>query len=122
MKKHIILSLLVTLFSVTVFCQEKVERYCSIYVPPRININKDNIVSIDLGENSGFSNYKDTALVRKLKKISASKNVVEALNYISSFGWKMVSSQLTAINSYPVPVGYFFIFKKEFDKSEIVSE
>ncbi len=121
MKKNITLCLLATLFSLSVFSQEKVERYCSVFVPYRINITKDNIVTIDLGENIGFSTYKDTALVRKLKKISSSKNLIEALNYISSFGWKIFSSQLTT-NYNPVPAGYFFIFKKEFDKSEIVSE
>ena len=122
MKKSIILILLVTLFSLSAFSQEKVERYCSVFVPSGINFKRDNIATIDLGENIGFSTYKDTSLVRKLKKISSSKNLIEALNYISSFGWKMVSSQVINPTNYPIPAGYFFIFKKEFDKSEIVSE
>jgi hypothetical protein len=56
--------------------------------------------------------FKDAAIKPNLEKVTILKTEADILNYMSSLGWSLI--QFTGLNN------KYFIFKREFEKSELV--
>jgi hypothetical protein len=90
-----------------------VEQYCRLTVEPRALSNKVNI-DVDFGEER--KGLRGKLLKDEEGKIRKFNGVIDAFNYMGRQGWKLV-------NAYPLngsSTTYYYIFKKEFKKSDSV--
>ena len=94
---------------------QKVEQYCEMTAIQKLLSRKVNI-DIDNGEERKLFSFKDTRVKDDLGKVKSFNSVVDALNYLGRLGWKLV-------NAFPISDGsqnvYHYVFKREFDKSEL---
>lgn len=123
MKTCVLLALfLFPVFSYAQSDTSKVEQYCELVAQGRLFSNKITI-DIDFGEGRSFFQFKDTRVKDELTgKVRKFKSTVDALNFMGGTGWVLV-------NAFPVTetagLGggqnvYHFIFKKRFDRSDLV--
>src|SRR3954464_6099926 len=89
-KKLLLISLLF-LFSFRSFSQQKVEKYCEVFMTSRV-FSKGVNVFIDLGKDRSLLPFKNTSVKEDLEHVKKYTTVVDALNYMSSLGWSMVNS------------------------------
>ncbi len=71
--------------------QNKVERYCKIYVISQSAKGKGDKITIDYGKNDKISAYKDTTMLKSLEKVNELDNCIDALNYLEDLGWEFVN-------------------------------
>jgi hypothetical protein len=95
MKKTTLLIYLVTttLFSYSQqnISAKVIEQYCSLNIMPRLLSNKVNI-DIDYGSPRKLFSFKDNRVKDENGKAKKFNTAVEALNYMSSQGWKLVNA------------------------------
>lgn len=90
------------------------EQYCEVVATGKLLSNKVTI-DIDYGEERSI--WKDHRIKDDNGKFKKFNSVIDAINYLGKLGWKLV-------NAFPVSTGngpmvYHYVFKKEFEKSEI---
>jgi hypothetical protein len=97
---------------------QKVEQYCEMMAMQKL-LSRKVTIDIDNGEERKLFEFKDTRVKDELGKVKSFNSVVDALNYLGRIGWKLV-------NAFPVTEGntnvYHFVFKREFDASELVEQ
>lgn len=117
MRKTFTLTILSILLSSSfLFAQSIVTRYCEVITVVKTPTNnkplEDKIsISISLG-NDDYFQFKDSAILSKLNKVTDLKTSSDMLNYMTKMGWYLVNIN-TAWNA-----RRSFFFKKEFDKSD----
>lgn len=97
---------------------QKVEQYCEMTAQAKIFSRKVTI-DIDNGEERKWFSFKDTRVKDDLGKVKAFNSVVDAMNFLGRAGWKLVNAFLVTENSTSV---YHYVFRREFDKSELVED
>jgi hypothetical protein len=70
---------------------KNIEQYCSLNIMPRLLSNKVNI-DIDYGNPRKLFSFKDNRVKDENGKAKKFNTAVEALNYMSSQGWKLVNA------------------------------
>ena len=94
----------------------KVEQYCEMIAAGRMFSVKVNI-DVNYGEERSI--WKDYRIKDDNGKLQKFNSIVDGLNYLGKNGWKLVLT-------YPVTVGgetsYYFLLKKEFDKSQTAEQ
>lgn len=97
---------------------QKVEQYCEMVAMQKL-LSRKVTIDIDYGEERKLFSFKDTRVKDDLGKVKSFNSVVDALNYLGRIGWQLV-------NAFPVAessgVVYHYIFKRQFDQSELTEE
>jgi hypothetical protein len=117
MMKKIILILIVNIFTGIAYAQQKpsiIEQYCSLNVMPRLLSNKVNI-DVDYGNPRKLFSFKDNRVKDDDGKAKKFNTAIEALNYMSSQGWKLVNAMAITEGGNAV---YRYIMKREIEVSE----
>lgn len=112
--KKTVLILLVNIFTGIAYAQLKpatVEQYCSLNVMPRLLSNKVNI-DVDYGNPRKLFSFKDNRVKDDDGKAKKFNTAVEALNYMSSQGWKLVNAMALTEGGNTV---YRYIMKREIE-------
>jgi hypothetical protein len=91
-----------------------IEQYCSLNIMPRLLSNKVNI-DIDYGNPRKLFSFKDNRVKDENGKAKKFNTAVEALNYMSSQGWKLVNA-FTITEGGSAVIRY--IMKREIDVTE----
>jgi hypothetical protein len=86
-----------------------IEQYCSLNVMPRLLSNKVNI-DVDYGNPRKLFSFKDNRVKDDDGKAKKFNTAVEALNYMSSQGWKLVNAMAMSEGGNAV---YRYIMKRE---------
>ena len=97
---------------------QKIEQYCEMTAQPKLFSRKVTI-DIDNGEERKWIAFKDTRIKDELGKVKSFNSVIDAMNFLGRSGWQLVNAFLVTEGSQLV---YHYIFKKEFDKSELTDE
>jgi hypothetical protein len=91
-------TLLIFLLTASSYCYSQqnisskvIEQYCSLNIMPRLLSNKVNI-DIDYGSPRKLFSFKDNRVKDENGKAKKFNTAVEALNYMSSQGWKLVNA------------------------------
>ena len=112
MKKAIVV-FVITLLSVALHAQnnnnQTIEQYCSLNVMPRLLSNKVNI-DVDYGNPRKLFSFKDNRVKDDDGKAKKFNTAVEALNYMSAQGWKLVNAMAISEGGNVV---YRYIMKRE---------
>jgi hypothetical protein len=98
------------------FAQNKIEKFCEVTIRLKAAFSSKRIVTISFGEQQDLFNFKDTSVIVSLQKVSALTTETDVLNYMATIGWSLVRG------SQPYSTWEYLYFKKEFDKSELVSQ
>jgi hypothetical protein len=111
--------LTVTLLLFAFFCNAQstgktIEQYCSLNVMPRVLSNKVNI-DVDYGNPRKLFSFKDNRVKDDNGKAKKFNTAVEALNYMSSQGWKLVNAMAMSEGGGAV---YRYIMKREITVTE----
>ncbi len=97
----------------------KIEQYCELIAQGRLFSTKVTI-DIDFGEGRSYFNFKDTRVKDELSgKVKKFRSTVDALNYLGAMGWKLVNA-FPALESGGSSSIYHFIFRKTFNRNELV--
>jgi hypothetical protein len=109
--------LLFILFALMAICnysiaQNKITRYVEI-VTQKYN-NRRTDINMSISRVDSLFSFKDSTIKINLNKVSTFNTVPDALNYMASLGWTLI----TATFDHSV-LEIRFYFKKEFDQSEI---
>jgi hypothetical protein len=91
-----------------------IEQYCSLNIMPRLLSNKVNI-DIDYGNPRKLFSFKDNRVKDENGKAKKFNTAVEALNYMSSQGWKLVNA-FTITEGGSAVIRY--IMKRDIDVTE----
>jgi hypothetical protein len=91
-----------------------IEQYCSLNVMPRLLSNKVNI-DVDYGNPRKLFSFKDNRVKDDDGKAKKFNTAVEALNYMSSQGWKLVNAMAITESGNAV---YRYIMKREIEVTE----
>jgi hypothetical protein len=91
-----------------------IEQYCSLNVMPRLLSNKVNI-DVDYGNPRKLFSFKDNRVKDDDGKAKKFNTAVEALNYMSSQGWKLVNAMALTEGGNAV---YRYIMKREIEVTE----
>ncbi len=91
-----------------------IEQYCSLNVMPRLLSNKVNI-DVDYGNPRKLFSFKDNRVKDEDGKAKKFNTAVEALNYMSSQGWKLVNAIAITESGNAV---YRYIMKREIEVTE----
>lgn len=110
-KKYFLLFILLGIV-LTSFGQIKIVKYCEIMATEGLR-DKAGIY-INYGNTDSLFSFKDSTIKSNMKKVEAFRTVPDALNYMASLGWTLV----TTANAGTAGSLRFF-FKKEFEKSEL---
>lgn len=86
-----------------------IEQYCSLNVVPRVLSNKVNI-DVDYGNPRKLFSFKDNRVKDDDGKAKKFNTAVEALNYMSAQGWKLVNAMAMTEGGNAV---YRYIMKRE---------
>ncbi len=86
-----------------------IEQYCSLNVMPRLLSNKVNI-DVDYGNPRKLFSFKDNRVKDDDGKAKKFNTAVEALNYMSAQGWKLVNAMAMSEGGNAV---YRYIMKRE---------
>lgn len=86
-----------------------IEQYCSLNVMPRLLSNKVNI-DIDYGNPRKLFSFKDNRVKDDNGKAKKFNTAVEALNYMSAQGWKLVNAMAITEGGNAV---YRYIMRRE---------
>lgn len=86
-----------------------IEQYCSLNVMPRLLSNKVNI-DVDYGNPRKMFSFKDNRVKDDDGKAKKFNTAVEALNYMSAQGWKLVNAMAMTEGGNAV---YRYIMKRE---------
>ena len=86
-----------------------IEQYCSLNVLPRLMSNKVNI-DVDYGDPRKLFSFKDNRVKDDNGKVRKFNTAVEALNYLSAQGWKLVNAMAITEGGNAV---YRYIMKRE---------
>jgi hypothetical protein len=116
MKKLAILMLCLVIFAGVQ--AQKIEQYCEMTAQPKLFSRKVTI-DIDNGEERKWISFKDTRLKDEVGKVKSFNSVIDAMNFLGRSGWQLVNAFLVTEGSQLV---YHYVFKKEFDKSELTDE
>ena len=112
--KKTVLILIINIFTGIAYAQLKtatLEQYCSLNVMPRLLSNKVNI-DVDYGNPRKLFSFKDNRVKDDDGKAKKFNTAVEALNYMSSQGWKLVNAMALAEGGNIV---YRYIMKREIE-------
>lgn len=115
MMKKILILIAAILFVHQTFAQtvskQIIEQYCSINVMPRMLSTKVNI-EVDYGNPRKLFSFKDNRVKDDDGKIKKFNTAVEALNYMSTQGWKLVNAMaMTESNN----IVYRYIMRREIE-------
>ena len=97
---------------------QKIEQYCEMTAQPKLFSRKVTI-DIDNGEERKWISFKDTRIKDELGKVKSFNSVIDAMNFLGRSGWQLVNAFMVIEGSQLV---YHYVFKKEFDKSELAEE
>jgi hypothetical protein len=86
-----------------------IEQYCSLNIMPRLLSNKVNI-DVDYGNPRKLFSFKDNRVKDDNGKAKKFNTAVEALNYMSSQGWKLINAMAVTEGGGTV---YRYIMKRE---------
>ncbi len=117
MRKTFTLTILSILLSSTfIFAQSKVTRYCEVIAEANSSRTLDEkvILKIVLGKNEGYFSFRDTSIVKQLKKVNELNTTTDLINYMSTNGWEIMNM---IPSTAPVSRRNYY-FKREFDKSD----
>jgi hypothetical protein len=106
--------LLTAFFSNAQSAGKTIEQYCSLNVMPRVLSNKVNI-DVDYGNPRKLFSFKDNRIKDDNGKAKKFNTAVEALNYMSSQGWKLVNAMAMSEGGGAV---YRYIMKREITVTE----
>lgn len=111
MKTKLLLLLFLFAFKLPTFAQQKVVKYCEVFVGGSgIKIT----ATIYMGKVDSLFSPKDPNIIVQLQKVNTLKTKADVLNYMSYLGWSLVT--VTQHEFF-----YFFYFKREFDPSELTT-
>lgn len=117
MSKFLVISIMLLSFSVSTKAQAidtaTVEQYASVNVYPSAFSNK---VKIEQDFGDFMSLYKDHRLRDEFGKVRKFNTAIDALNYMGSTGWTLVSG-MPITTAAPNYVSY--LFKRRFKKSDL---
>jgi hypothetical protein len=86
-----------------------IEQYCSLNIMPRLLSSKVNI-DIDYGNPRKLFSFKDNRVKDDNGKAKKFNTAVEALNYMSAQGWKLVNAMALSEGGNAV---YRYIMRRE---------
>lgn len=86
-----------------------IEQYCSLNVIPRLMSSKVNI-DVDYGNPRKLFSFKDNRVKDDNGKAKKFNTAIEALNYLSAQGWKLVNAMAITEGGNAV---YRYIMKRE---------
>lgn len=109
MKQLLSIIILTILLNVTQAQSTVIEQYCSLNVMPRLLSNKVNI-DVDYGNPRKLFSFKDNRVKDDDGKAKKFNTAVEALNYMSAQGWKLVNAMAMSEGGNAV---YRYIMKRE---------
>lgn len=95
---------------------QKVEQYCEMQASRKVLSSKVRI-EIDQREERKLFEFKDPKVKADLEKVKSFNTIVDALNFLGKSGWKLVNGTVVSVGNFNV---YHYIFKREFDLSELV--
>jgi hypothetical protein len=118
MKRYFLL-IVASLFTFSSHAQQSaisktIEQYCSLNVMPRLLSNKVNI-DVDYGSARKLFSFKDNRVKDDDGKAKKFNTAIEALNYMSSQGWKLVNAMAITEGGSAV---YRYILKREIEVTE----
>ena len=95
--------------------QDKAQRYCVVEITPKYY---SPFVSARIlpWEGMELFSLKDSSGINNLNLITKYRTVPDALNYMASMGWSLVTIGLPYRGR-----GHWYYFRKEFDRSELVN-
>lgn len=115
MKHLLILSLFFLLFS-TASIAQKIDRYCEVQCWDQ-SWSRDArgkwVIIVIIAKTDSVFGWKDPEVQNALAKVETFKNDIDALDYMTSIGWILVS--ITTTPGYR----HHFFFKKSFDADEL---
>ncbi len=91
-----------------------IEQYCSLNVIPRVLSNKVNI-DVDYGDPRKFFTFKNNMVRDDNGKAKKFNTAIEALNYMSTQGWKLVNAMALMEGGNAV---YRYILKREIEVTD----
>jgi hypothetical protein len=91
-----------------------IEQYCSLNVIPRLLSNKVNI-DVDYGDPRKYFTFKNNRVRDDNGKAKKFNTAVEALNYMSTQGWKLVNAMAVMEGGTAV---YRYILKRDIEVTE----
>lgn len=115
MKKLFFSLVLMFVISSTIYAQydtSKIEQYCEVVATAKMFSNKVTI-DIDFGETRRF--WSDNRIKDETGKLKKFNSVIDAMNYMGSQGWKLVSALLVGNGPYV----YHYVFRRVVSKSEL---
>ena len=118
MKKIYLSLVVILLLSSHAFAQAdttRVEQYCEVLATGKMFSNKVT-VDIDFGQARKF--WSDNRIKDETGKLKNFNSVIDAMNYMGSHGWTLVTSLLIGSGPYV----YHYIFRRNVLKSELISE
>ncbi len=112
--KHI-LSLFFLLSAWHVYGQDttKVEQYCEVTVESRSSFSSKVVIKVDYGQER--NTWKNNWLKDDAGNLQKFNSPVDAINYISRKGWKLVNAVVIGQGAESV---HYYVFKKEFNKAD----
>jgi len=100
---------------------QKIEQYCEMVAMQKL-LSRKVTIDIDFGEERKLFSFKDTRVRDDLGKVKSFNSVVDALNYLGRIGWQLVNAFPVADNTSSTGTVYHYVFKREFDKSELTED
>jgi hypothetical protein len=116
MKKIFLIVLVVFFLCAKTFSQEKIDKYCKLFTTGGV-ISKGMNIFLDLGKDESLFAFKDKKIKSQLLKVEDYRSIIDALNYMSSIGWTLVSSTITEVSG--TSDNEIFTFKRSFDASQL---
>ena len=111
--KKLLIILSIGLISHSATAQNKITKYCEIVT--NVGAKDKARIKFTQGEADSLFSFKDSTIKNSLIRVSNFKTVPDALNYMSSLGWTLITATMGLWNGTNIR----FYFKKEFDPSEI---
>jgi hypothetical protein len=115
--KRIILSLILTLSTVCGIAQTSQKTYCEIIGQENSDGASLNNVYIDIGQQDNIFNSNSRILVDKDNKKIKFNSMIDVLNYMTQFGWKLEHPY--AINDGGSCYYHYLLSKEITDKKQI---
>lgn len=110
--KKLLITLAIGVMCHSSIAQNKITRYCEIESD---RIGRQEHLRLSKNKVDSLFSFRDSTIKNNLDKVSTFKTVPDALNYMSSLGWRLITATMANWQTTEIR----FYFKKEFDPSEI---
>jgi hypothetical protein len=111
MKKVLFSLFILSVFVTHIRAQSKVFKYCEITATEGLRGNASTYII--QGKIDSLFSFKDSTVKSNLEKVNTFRTLPDALNYMASLGWVLVTGIVGPGR------GIDFFFKREFNKSEL---